>query len=116
MTLPTDSTLIPVILTSNQTCLTNFSEDKKLWPLFISIGNIRSHIRNKPTEQAWILIGLLPVAPKRTKGLKGFTPQQQEHDALKVQHMILEYILQPLADIYQVWMVVTLGMLSVFSN
>ena len=102
MTLPVGSTLIPVLLSSDQTFLTNFSGDKKLWPLFMSIGNIRSYIRNKPTEQAWILIGLLPVAPKRNKGIKGFTTQQQEYDALTVQHKILKHILQPLAYIYQV--------------
>ncbi|KAF8423426.1 hypothetical protein BGX38DRAFT_1107727, partial [Terfezia claveryi] len=41
------------------TCLTNFSSDKKLWPIFMSVGNILSAIRNKPLSQAWILIGLL---------------------------------------------------------
>ncbi|KAF8434394.1 hypothetical protein BGX38DRAFT_1072403, partial [Terfezia claveryi] len=49
--------LIPILLTSNQTCLTNFSRDKKLLPLFISIGNIRIEIQNRPTAQTWILIG-----------------------------------------------------------
>lgn len=102
MTLPVGSTLIPVLLTSDQTCLTNFSGDKKLWPLFMSIGNIRSHIRNKPTAQAWILIALLPIGPKRTNGIKGFPIQQQEYDALTVQHKILERILEPLCRIYEV--------------
>lgn len=102
MTLPAGSTLIPVILTSDQTFLTNFSGDKKLWPIFMSIGNIRSHIRNKPTAQAWILIGLLPIGPKRNKGIKGFNTQEQEYDSLTVQHKILERILKPLVDLYEV--------------
>ncbi|KAF8417171.1 hypothetical protein BGX38DRAFT_1109459 [Terfezia claveryi] len=67
MTLPVGSSLVPILITSDQTCLTNFSGDKKLWPIFISVGNIPSAIRNKPSSQAWILIGLLPVGPKRTK-------------------------------------------------
>ncbi|KAF8424430.1 hypothetical protein BGX38DRAFT_1107338 [Terfezia claveryi] len=83
MTLPAGCTLVPVILTSDQTFLTNFSGDKKLWPLFMSIGNIPSHVRNKPTAQAWILIGLLLIGPKRTKGIKGFSTKEQEYDALR---------------------------------
>ncbi|KAF8442652.1 hypothetical protein BGX38DRAFT_1096099, partial [Terfezia claveryi] len=50
--LPIGSSLVPILLTSDQTCLTNFSGDKKLWPLFMSIGNIRAEIRNRPTAQA----------------------------------------------------------------
>ncbi|KAF8415902.1 hypothetical protein BGX38DRAFT_1281117 [Terfezia claveryi] len=42
--------LVPVLLTSDQTCLTNFSGDKKLWLLFMTIGNIHSEIRNQPTR------------------------------------------------------------------
>lgn len=103
MALPRGSTLVPILLTSDQTCLTNFAGDKKLWPLYMSIGNICSQIRNKPASQAWILIGLLPIGPKRTQGIKGFTIQQQEYDALTVQHKILEHILEPLSRIYQVF-------------
>ncbi|KAF8441123.1 hypothetical protein BGX38DRAFT_1071751, partial [Terfezia claveryi] len=73
MTLPIGSSLIPILITSDQTCLTNFSGDKKLWPIFMSLGNIPSDIRNKPSWQAWILIGLLPIGPKRTTALKGFS-------------------------------------------
>ena len=103
MTLPVGSTLIPVLLTSDQTFLRNFSVDKKSWPLLMSIGNIHSRIRNKPMAQAWILIGLLPVGPKRSKVIKGFTVQQQEYDALTVQHTILERILNPPGQVYEVW-------------
>ncbi|KAF8446789.1 hypothetical protein BGX38DRAFT_1093917, partial [Terfezia claveryi] len=66
-TLPIGSSLVPILLTSDQTCLMNFSGDKKLWPLFMSIGNIRAEIRNRPTAQAWILMGLFPIGPKRNK-------------------------------------------------
>ncbi|KAF8434267.1 hypothetical protein BGX38DRAFT_1101251, partial [Terfezia claveryi] len=44
--------LVPVLFTSDQTCLTNFSRDKKLWPLCISIGNVWSEIHNKQLLQA----------------------------------------------------------------
>ncbi|KAF8427093.1 hypothetical protein BGX38DRAFT_1106329 [Terfezia claveryi] len=70
-TLPVRSSLVPVLFKSDQTCLTNFSGDKKLWPLFMSIGNILSEICNKPSSQAWILIGLFPVSPKRNNKAGG---------------------------------------------
>ena len=103
MALPAGSTLVPVPLTSDLTFLTNISGDKTLWPLFMSIGNIHPGIRNKPTMQEWILIGLLPIGHKRTYGIKGFNNQQQEYDSLTVPHRILERILEPLSSIYQVW-------------
>ena len=103
MTLPVGSTLIPVLLTSDETFLTNFSGDKKLWTLFMSLGNIPSQIRNKPTAQAWSLMGLLPVGSKGSKGIKGCTVQQQEYDARIVQHTILERMLNPLGQVYEVW-------------
>ena len=84
MALPRSSTLVRILLTSDQTCLTNFAGDKKLWTLYMSIGNISSQIRNKPVSQAWILIGLLLMGPKRSQRIKGFTIQQQEYDALTV--------------------------------
>ncbi|KAF8427187.1 hypothetical protein BGX38DRAFT_1078174, partial [Terfezia claveryi] len=49
MTLLVGSSLLPVLIMSDQTCLINFSGDKKLWPIFISVGNIPSAIRNKPS-------------------------------------------------------------------
>ena len=68
----------------------------------MSIGNIHLQIRNKPTAQAWILIGLLPVDTKGSKGIKGFTVQHQEYDALTVQHTILERIVNALGQVYEV--------------
>ncbi|KAF8424232.1 hypothetical protein BGX38DRAFT_1082866, partial [Terfezia claveryi] len=58
---PIGCTVVPVLLALDQTYLTNFFGDKKLWRLYISIGNIKSTIRNKMTINAWIPIALLPI-------------------------------------------------------
>ena len=50
--IPGRSTLVPVLLASDQTRLTNLSGDKKLWSLYMRIGNIKSTVRNKPTMNA----------------------------------------------------------------
>ncbi|KAF8432912.1 hypothetical protein BGX38DRAFT_1224166 [Terfezia claveryi] len=94
---PIGCTVVPVLLASDQTHLTNFSGDKKLWPLYMSIGNIKSTIRNKPTMNAWIPIALLPIPPKRLDRIPGHLVEAQELDALQVTHGILSSILSPLA-------------------
>ncbi|KAH0611279.1 uncharacterized protein H6S33_010544 [Morchella sextelata] len=66
-TLPEGSTVIPIICASDGTHLTNFSGDKKAWPIYLTIGNIKSSVRNKPTGHSFILLGLLPVPPKLGK-------------------------------------------------
>ncbi|KIM29355.1 hypothetical protein M408DRAFT_306317, partial [Serendipita vermifera MAFF 305830] len=60
MTLPNGAALIPIILASDKTHLTVLAGDKKAWPLYLSIGNIKSNVRNKPTNNTWVIIGYIP--------------------------------------------------------
>ena len=98
LTLPVGTTLLPVLLASDQTHLTNFSGDKKLWPVYMSIANISSTIRNKPSSNAWIPIALLPIPPKRLDKLPDYPQEEQELDALQVTHDVISLVLSPLAD------------------
>jgi len=68
----------------------------------MSIGNIRLEIRNKPSSQAWILMGLLPVGPKQNNKVAGFPVKDQEYIALNVQHNIIARILLPLTKLFKV--------------
>ncbi|KAG0132972.1 hypothetical protein HOY82DRAFT_483212, partial [Tuber indicum] len=63
-TLPDGATLVPIICASDVTFLTNFSGDKKAWPIYMTIGNILSKTRNKASKHATVLLALLPVLPK----------------------------------------------------
>ncbi|KAF8423067.1 hypothetical protein EV426DRAFT_534593, partial [Tirmania nivea] len=96
--IPVGSTLVPVLLASDKPHLTNFSGDKKLWPVYMSIGNIASTVHNKLTVNAWIPIALLPVPPKRFDKIPGHPTEAQELDALQVTHEILSSILSSLSD------------------
>lgn len=80
--IPIGSMLVPVLLVLDQTHLTNFSRDKKLWPVYMSIGNINSSVCNKPSMHAWIPIALLPIPPKRLDKIPGNPTEAQELDAL----------------------------------
>ncbi|KAF8422811.1 hypothetical protein BGX38DRAFT_1107841, partial [Terfezia claveryi] len=57
-------TLVPILLASDKTHLMNFSRDKKLWPVYMSIDNIGNSICNTYMMYACILIALLPIGPK----------------------------------------------------
>ncbi|RPB06483.1 hypothetical protein P167DRAFT_478110, partial [Morchella conica CCBAS932] len=81
------STVVPIICASDGTHLTNFSGDKKAWPIYLTIGNIKSSVRSKPTGHSLILLMPLPVRPRLGKnspansGLRGQS-QMSLHRAL----------------------------------
>jgi len=52
---------------SDQTNLTNFSGDKKAWPVYMTIGNLPSTIVNRPGPMAILLLGLLRILSKLAK-------------------------------------------------
>jgi len=58
--------VVPIIGLSDQTHVTNFSGDKKAWPVYMTIGNILSHTRNSPAKMSVLLVALLPVPQKLT--------------------------------------------------
>ncbi|KAF8421876.1 hypothetical protein BGX38DRAFT_1108145, partial [Terfezia claveryi] len=96
--LPVGATLVPVLFASDTTHLTNFSSDGKVWPIYISMGNIKSRFRNKPISYAWILVALLPHSPKRVKKIPGWSQEKQEQESIQVLHDLLRFILRPLSD------------------
>ncbi|KAF8593938.1 hypothetical protein BDV93DRAFT_409266, partial [Ceratobasidium sp. AG-I] len=56
------ATVAPFIIATDETQLTILSGSKVAWPVYASIGNIPKAIRRCPSEQAMLLIGLIPVA------------------------------------------------------
>ena len=96
MTLPVGATLVPVLFASDATHLTNFSGDGKVLSAYMSIGNIKSSIRNKPTFHAWVPVAILPNGPKHIKKVPGWSEENQEQEAKEVLHDLLTYVLRPL--------------------
>ena len=67
MNLPVGYTLIAVIFSFDVSHLTNFCVDGKLWPVYMSMGNILSTILQKLKSHACVPIALHLVAPKRVQ-------------------------------------------------
>ncbi|KAH0605688.1 uncharacterized protein H6S33_004910 [Morchella sextelata] len=98
-TLPERSTVVPIIFASDGIHLTNFSGDKKAWPIHLTIGNIKSCVQSKPTGHSLILLGLLPVLPKLGKNsLANSALRRQSQMAL---HRALGEIFQSIRECFQ---------------
>ena len=97
-TLPQGATLVPVIGMSDQTQLTNFLGDKKAWPVYLTIGNIRSKTRNCLSKMAIILVALLPVPPRfASKKVKDRSAQRMTNE--EILDGVFSLIFEPLEAI-----------------
>jgi len=75
--LPQGARLIPIIFASDVTFLINFSEDKKAWLIYMTIGNILLRTMNKASKNTTVLLALLPIAPKMLGVVTRDAPQMQ---------------------------------------
>jgi Plavaka transposase len=74
-----------VLLGSDKAHLTDYSGDKSAWPVYMSIGNIHSSIRNKPSANCWILLAYIPIPLFNDhKDLHTSLQQRLFHQCLKV--------------------------------
>ncbi|KAF9527055.1 hypothetical protein CPB83DRAFT_895492 [Crepidotus variabilis] len=59
--LPVGATLAPIIIATDRTQLTQFSGNKSAYPVYLTIGNLPKSYRQKPSNNACILIAYLSV-------------------------------------------------------
>jgi hypothetical protein len=96
-TLPDGDTLILLIFFSDSTHLTNFCGDKKAWPVYMTIGNLSSNIRMKPTTHSILLVALLPQ-PMKLRDIPACQRVEQRTHNRKVMQSVLHFLLHPLTD------------------
>src|SRR5690606_22688427 len=92
--------LIPIIFGSDETHLTNFSGDKAVWPLYISIGNLPSDIRNPPTSLGWELAALIPIPLKHSSSSVKVIEAANKDFAAAI-HRAIAIILSLLQKLYE---------------
>ncbi|KAF9507303.1 hypothetical protein BS47DRAFT_1304170, partial [Hydnum rufescens UP504] len=100
--LPKGATLLSVIIASDKTHLTNYSGDKTMHAIYITLANIHDNIWQKPSFGAWMLLTQLPTSKfsnitfdasgtkAKAQHMPGILKQQLFHEALKI-------VLEPLA-------------------
>jgi hypothetical protein len=96
-TIEVEGTLVPLIFISDETHLTHFPGDKKAWHLYMTIGNLSTKVRCKPTMQSVVLVALLPIHLKMIKMAESLKEIQREWNA-KVANRVLEYIFRSLGS------------------
>jgi hypothetical protein len=86
-----------MIFMSDATHLTNFSGDKKAWPVYMTIGNLSTTVRMAPSHHGILLIALLPIPIKMRDVPMSVYNTQKEHNRMIQQH-VLRHVLEPLMD------------------
>ncbi|KAG6808947.1 hypothetical protein H0H92_002281 [Tricholoma furcatifolium] len=81
--LPAGATLVPVILSSDKTSLTNFSGDKQAYPVYLAIGTTAAEIRRQPSAHAMVLVGYIPVCKLECFSAKRVEGYQLFHDCMR---------------------------------
>jgi len=88
-------TLVPLIFMSDGTHLSNFAGDKKEWPVYMTIGNPSSKIRQMPSTHTVIMVTLLPI-PIKNRNIPQKRLDEQRHTIREVPNEVLWRVLQPL--------------------
>jgi hypothetical protein len=63
-TLRLGESLVPLIFMSDGTHLSNFTGDKEVSPVYMTIGNLSSKIRQMPSVHTVVMVTLLPIPIK----------------------------------------------------
>jgi len=92
--------VVPIIELSDQTQLTNFSGDKKAWPVYVTISNILSRTTNSPVKRPILLLALLPV-PLKFTGESARADKAQRQMKADVLRTVLDLVLYPLEQVVQ---------------
>ncbi|QRV72348.1 plasma membrane ATPase 4 [Ceratobasidium sp. AG-Ba] len=87
-------TVVPVIISSDETRLTNFSGDKKAHPVYITIGNIPKSLRRKTSKRTTALLGYLPVPKLDCEPNK----EKRRFHRRDLFHKCMTTLLQPLVE------------------
>lgn len=84
---------MPLILATDKTSLTQFSGDKKAYPVYLTIGNISKSIRRQPSSRATVLIGYLPISKLECFREAG---SSRKFAVYRLFHHCMQIILEPL--------------------
>jgi len=98
-TLRVGNTLVTMIFMSTRAHLSNFACNKTEWPLYLTIGNLSSKIRQMTSMDSIIIVALLPISIKNCSIPQKQQEEQWETNWEALKHIVL-WVLQPLTFKY----------------
>ncbi|KAG9092990.1 hypothetical protein FS749_015280 [Ceratobasidium sp. UAMH 11750] len=90
-------TIAPIIISTDKTKMTVFSGNQKAWPVYMSLGNISSDIRRRPSERTTVLIGFMPISDLTNIS----NEEERSRCGWQLFHSCMESILEPLKEVSQ---------------
>ena len=81
--LPDQATVVPLLIATDKTLLTQHHGDVSGWPVYLTIGNLDRKTRRSQKRPGQLLVGFLPVVPNTGDGVKA-----------KIWHLAMETILK----------------------
>ncbi|KAG2068175.1 hypothetical protein BDR04DRAFT_1025221, partial [Suillus decipiens] len=93
--LPEGAMVVPVIIATDKTQLTQFSGNKTAYPVYMTLGNILHSIHCKPSQHVCVLIAYLSVSKSVGKEL---TKKQKSARVQQIFHNSMRVILEPLKE------------------
>lgn len=89
--MPPGATIVPIILSSDKTQLSQFSGDKAAWPVYLTIGNIKKAVHRKVSQHAFYLLGYIPISK-----MKHFSKPKRKLAGQRLFHYCMQKITQNL--------------------
>jgi len=94
-TLRVGDTVVPLIFMSDGTHLLNFSGDKKEWPVYMTICNLSTKLRQMPSMHSVVMIALVPILIKNCKIAQQRLDKEGQTNR-EVLNEVLRQVLHPL--------------------
>jgi len=94
-TLRVGDTLVPLIFMSDGTHLSNFAGNKKKWPVYMTVSNQFSKLRQMASTHSVVMVALLPI-PIKTRNFPPKRLDEQRQTKREVLNDVLPGVLHSL--------------------
>ena len=84
------TTILGIILVSDHTHLTNFTGDKKMHAVYLSIGNISKDVCQKHNSCTWLLVTKVPISKFLKTQFSGPKTEQEAMPGILSHHLFHE--------------------------
>ena len=81
--------MVPLLLATDKTLLTQHQGDVSGWPVYLTIGNLNRKTRRSQKRPGQLLVGFLPVLPKSCEA-----PIGEESVKARVWHLAMGTLLE----------------------